>query len=74
MVTTMMYIIINILNFEVLMAVEMTLLVFWVVMSCEFMGMYHYFGETALLHRRPALTNKQTNKQTLTITNTVYML
>jgi hypothetical protein len=70
MTTMMMYIIINILNFEVLMAVEMTLLVFWVVMSCECMGIYYYFGETALLHRRPALTNKQT----LTITNTVYML
>jgi hypothetical protein len=53
------------MRFEVLMAVKMLMLVFWVVMPYGLVGTYQYFGGTycllqvymALQPKRPTLTN-----------------
>jgi hypothetical protein len=37
------------LAFEVLIAVEVLIMVFWVVMLCSLMGSYHSFGVTWVL-------------------------
>jgi hypothetical protein len=37
-------------KFEVLTAVEISLLVFWVVTPCGFVGICQHFGETYCLH------------------------
>jgi hypothetical protein len=43
---------VKLMRFEVLMAVKMPMLVFWLVMPCELVGRYDRFGETYCL---PAL-------------------
>jgi hypothetical protein len=38
------------MRFEVLVAVKMSVLVFWLVTPCGFVGRYQHFGETYCLH------------------------
>jgi hypothetical protein len=55
------YCIINHMRLEILTVVKISMLVFWVVTQCEFVGRNQHFGRTYCLQLQGVTTNRPTS-------------